>query len=61
MRDWAREYFERGYAQRWGLLAPSDLMRLEAAGLWPFPPRSVGSVGTCGGCRFDPDAPTVPS
>jgi SAM-dependent methyltransferase len=34
MRDWAREYFERGYAQRWGLLAPSDLMRLEAAGLW---------------------------
>ena len=34
MRDWAREYFERGYAQRWGLLAPSDRVRLEAAGLW---------------------------
>src|SRR5687768_15452510 len=34
MPDWAREYFERGYAQRWGLLAPSDPVRLEAAGLW---------------------------
>ena len=34
MPDWAREYFERGYAQRWGLLAPSDSARLEAAGLW---------------------------
>ena len=33
MPDWAREYFERGYAQRWGLLAPSDHVRLEAAGL----------------------------
>jgi len=32
--DWTREYFERGYAQRWGLLAPSDHVRLEAAGLW---------------------------
>jgi ubiquinone/menaquinone biosynthesis C-methylase UbiE len=32
--DWIREYFERGYAQRWGLLAPSDRVRLEAAGLW---------------------------
>jgi ABC-type lipopolysaccharide export system ATPase subunit/predicted RNA methylase len=34
MPDWTREYFERGYAQRWGLLAPSDRVRLEAAGLW---------------------------
>ena len=34
MPDWAREYFERGYAQRWGLLAPADGVRLEAAGLW---------------------------
>jgi 2-polyprenyl-3-methyl-5-hydroxy-6-metoxy-1,4-benzoquinol methylase len=34
MPDWTREYFERGYAQRWGLLAPSDSTRLEAAGLW---------------------------
>ena len=34
MPDWARDYFERGYAQRWGLPAPSDRVRLEAAGLW---------------------------
>jgi SAM-dependent methyltransferase len=33
MPDWTREYFERGYAQRWGLPAPSDHVRLEANGL----------------------------
>jgi ubiquinone/menaquinone biosynthesis C-methylase UbiE len=33
MPDWAREYFERGYGQRWGLLPPSDRVRLETAGL----------------------------
>jgi len=33
MSDWAREYFERGYGQRWGLKAPSDQVRLEADGL----------------------------
>lgn len=32
--DWTREYFERGYGQRWGLRAPSDQVRLEADGLW---------------------------
>jgi SAM-dependent methyltransferase len=32
--DWTREYFERGYAQRWGLPAPSDHVRREAGGLW---------------------------
>jgi SAM-dependent methyltransferase len=32
--DWTHEYFERGYGQRWGLLAPSDRGRQEAAGLW---------------------------
>ena len=32
--DWAREYFERGYAQRWGLPAPSENVRREAAGIW---------------------------
>src|SRR5258708_34432088 len=31
---WAHEYFERGYAQRWGLPPVSDRIRLEAAGLW---------------------------
>jgi ubiquinone/menaquinone biosynthesis C-methylase UbiE len=30
---WARDYFERGYEQRWGLPAPSDQVRLEANGL----------------------------
>jgi len=34
MPDWTRDYFERGYAQRWGLPAPSDQVRREAAGLW---------------------------
>jgi ubiquinone/menaquinone biosynthesis C-methylase UbiE len=33
MPDWARDYFERGYGQRWGLKAPSDQVRLEADGL----------------------------
>jgi ubiquinone/menaquinone biosynthesis C-methylase UbiE len=32
--DWIRDYFERGYAQRWGLQPPSDQVRLEAGGLW---------------------------
>jgi cyclopropane fatty-acyl-phospholipid synthase-like methyltransferase len=34
MPDWAREYFERGYAQRWGLPALSDQVRLEANGVY---------------------------
>ena len=34
MPDWTRDYFERGYAQRWGLLAPSDRVRQEASFLW---------------------------
>jgi ubiquinone/menaquinone biosynthesis C-methylase UbiE len=33
MPDWTREYFERGYAQRWGLPPLSDAVRLEANGL----------------------------
>jgi ubiquinone/menaquinone biosynthesis C-methylase UbiE len=31
--DWTREYFERGYGQRWGLRPPSDQVRREAEGL----------------------------
>src|SRR5215471_12064359 len=31
---WAREYFERGYAQRWGLPPVSDRVRFETKGLW---------------------------
>jgi SAM-dependent methyltransferase len=34
MPDWIRGYFERGYAQRWGLQAPGDVVRLEAEGLY---------------------------
>jgi SAM-dependent methyltransferase len=34
MPDWACEYFERGYAQRWGLPASSEHVRLEANGLY---------------------------
>jgi ubiquinone/menaquinone biosynthesis C-methylase UbiE len=34
MPDWTHDYFERGYAQRWGLLAPSDRVRQEASFLW---------------------------
>jgi ubiquinone/menaquinone biosynthesis C-methylase UbiE len=34
MPDWIREYFEHGYAQRWGLPAPSDHVRLQADALW---------------------------
>ncbi len=34
MPDWAREYFERGYVQRWGLPPVSDQLRLEAESLW---------------------------
>jgi D-alanine-D-alanine ligase len=32
--DWTRDYFERGYAQRWGVPPPSDRVRSEAGGLW---------------------------
>jgi len=32
--DWAHEYFERGYGQRWGLAAPGDRVRLETSGIW---------------------------
>jgi ubiquinone/menaquinone biosynthesis C-methylase UbiE len=36
MSYWAREYFERGYAQRWGLPPITDHIRVEAAGLWKY-------------------------
>jgi SAM-dependent methyltransferase len=34
MSDWTREYFERGYAQRWGLLPVTDTIRRETSSLW---------------------------
>src|SRR4051794_2488788 len=33
MSDWAHEYFERGYGQRWGLPPISDQIRVEVAAL----------------------------
>jgi len=51
MAGWTREYFERGYAQRWGLPAPSDEVRRQAGGLSNLlqlsPSRRVVDVG-CG-------------
>jgi SAM-dependent methyltransferase len=34
MSDWAAEYFERGYAQRWGLPPVTDRIRSETDALW---------------------------
>ena len=31
--DWTRDYFERGYAQRWSLAPPSEAIRFEAVSL----------------------------
>jgi len=49
--DWTRDYFERGYAQRWALRAPSDQVREEVKGLWTLlqlsPASRVIDVG-CG-------------
>ena len=51
MPDWPREYFERGYAQRWGLKAPDPRVRLEAGAIWTMlrlsPGASIVDVG-CG-------------
>jgi 2-polyprenyl-3-methyl-5-hydroxy-6-metoxy-1,4-benzoquinol methylase len=33
MSDWAGEYFERGYTQRWGLLPVTERIRRETSGL----------------------------
>ncbi len=55
MPDWTRDYFERGYAQRWGLPAPSDHVRLEANGLYHLlelsPTSRVIDIG-CGHGRY---------
>lgn len=34
MTDWTRDYFDRGYGQRWGLNAPSDRVREETRALF---------------------------
>ena len=49
--DWAHEYFERGYAQRWGLPAPSDRVCDEVRGIATLlqfsPPARIVDLG-CG-------------
>src|SRR5215475_7652005 len=51
MSDWARQYFERGYGQRWGLPPITDHIRDEVAGLWKYqnltPSSRIVDVG-CG-------------
>ena len=53
--DWTREYFERGYAQRWALAAPADQVRLETDGLCELlqlsPSTRVIDIG-CGHGRY---------
>ena len=43
MSDWTHDYFERGYAQRWGLPQVSDRVRLETQGLWELLQLAPGS------------------
>ena len=50
MTDWTRPYFERGYAQRWGLQAPGDAVRLEAEGLDNLLRRAAASLVIDIGC-----------
>jgi ubiquinone/menaquinone biosynthesis C-methylase UbiE len=51
MPEWTHEYFERGYAQRWGLGGPTDQVRVEARRLWDLlhltPASRVVDIG-CG-------------
>jgi|SRR5215471_1044946 len=51
MTDWTHEYFEHGYALRWGLPAPSERVWQHAADLWSLldlsPVRRVVDIG-CG-------------
>ena len=50
MPDWIREYFEHGYAQRWGLRPPSEQVRLEAGGLYELLGLSSRSLVVDVGC-----------
>jgi 2-polyprenyl-3-methyl-5-hydroxy-6-metoxy-1,4-benzoquinol methylase len=36
MPEWALEYFERGYAQRWGLPPVTDRIRSEISAFWGY-------------------------
>lgn len=43
MPGWTSDYFERGYAQRWGLASLTERVRAEAAGLWTLLRLSPGA------------------
>src|SRR5215831_16145472 len=51
MTGWIQDYFERGYAQRWGLTPITDHIQVEVKGLWKHlnlsPTSRVVDVG-CG-------------
>ena len=50
MSHWAREYFEHGYAQRWGLSGLTDHVRIEAGGIWTLLHLSPGARVVDIGC-----------
>jgi ubiquinone/menaquinone biosynthesis C-methylase UbiE len=50
MPDWIREYFEHGYARRWGLRPPSEQVRLEADALYKLLGLSPQSLVVDVGC-----------
>ena len=50
MSDWTHDYFERGYAQRWGLRPPSDQVRRDVAGLSDLLHLTHGSLVVDIGC-----------
>ena len=55
MSEWASHYFERGYAQRWGVLPVTELVRRDTACLWDrlqlSPGGHVADLG-CGHGRY---------
>jgi len=50
MSDWAKEYFEKGYAERWGLPPVSDRIQSEAHGLCALLQLAPGSLVVDIGC-----------
>jgi ubiquinone/menaquinone biosynthesis C-methylase UbiE len=52
MPDWAHDYFERGYAERWSLPPVSDQIRLEAHGLCDLLQLSPSSRVVDIGCGY---------
>jgi len=50
MSDWTRDYFDRGYGQRWGLHAPGDQVHSDAAGIWKLLVLSAGARVADVGC-----------